>query len=477
MNQTKLPLCVDLDGTLIRSDVLHESLLIFLKKYPWKFFFALIWLIKGGRAYLKQQLAKVALPTAALLPYNEQFIEFLKQKKAQGHPLYLATAADDKFAKAVCDHLGFFEGYFASNGKENLRAGEKAKTLVKEFGKNGFIYAGNSKDDLLVWQDSAEAYAINTPENVLKKLRTFDIKSTEFVEEKSGFKSLFRLIRPYQWVKNLLIFLPLFASHKFLDFQLFLSCFIGFCAFSLLASSTYIINDLFDLESDRLHKRKRFRPLARGTIHLPKAVFLILLLQVSFVLLGLRLNPSFLILACSYVVLNLIYSIKIKKFFLNDVFFLSAFYIIRILAGYQITGVAYSNWLIGLCLFLFLSLAFLKRFIELNGLSENALVAGRGYIKSDTPIIAMLGISCGFLTSIVLMMYIENGDIDHLYPYKSFLWFLCPLLLYMLSNLWLKANRNLLHDDPIVAVFKEKINWVFLIIAGIVISAAAGKFF
>jgi 4-hydroxybenzoate polyprenyltransferase len=454
MPQKQKPLCIDLDGTLIRTDVLQESLLEFIKLYPWKVFHILFWILKG-RAYLKKKVAEKIILDPALLPYNEKFLKFLKQQK--NRDLYLVTAADKKVALPIAKHLKIFKGVLASDGKTNLRSHAKAKALVQKFGERKFTYAGNSRHDLAVWEKSYEAIAVTTPASVLAKLKRFRIHTSIFNEGLNPLGGLLKSLRLYQWVKNLLVFLPFLASHQFGDLSLLLKSSLAFVCFSLAASSIYIVNDLFDLASDRLHATKKQRPFASGAVPIPLGGYASVSLMIASLLLSLLWLPALTKVLLAYIVLTTLYSLRLKAMIGMDVVTLALLYTLRIIGGYEVTGLSYSNWLLSFSLFTFLSLAFLKRLIEIKrGTSKDNTLKGRGYTQEDRTPIIVFGATSGFLAILILVLYIESAPVMGLYPHKFFLWGLCPLFVYKLIKLWLQANRGGMEDDPVLVFFKSK---------------------
>lgn len=361
MNQSN-PLVVDLDGSLIHTDLTFESIFLFLKSHPRQVFFLFFWFLKG-RAYFKRQLAQRISMRMDLLPYNQDVLTYLKDQKRKGRSLILATGSDILLAQEVARHLDLFDEVIASDGKINMRSHNKAQKLVSLFGEKKFGYVGNSRHDLPVWDKAMEVIAVNPPARILSNLEKTTPPSIVFKTKESVGENMIHSLRPHQLVKNLLVFLPLFASHQVTNIQLLLNTLIAFCALSLFSSATYLINDLLDLEADRSHPTKFLRPLARGVIPIPFVFFVACSFLITASLLSLFFLPfgvfGYLLV---YMITTLFYSLVLKQYALIDVIVLASLYVLRVVIGYEATGLAYSNWLLAFSLFFFLSLAFMKRY-------------------------------------------------------------------------------------------------------------------
>ena len=456
-----VPLCVDLDGTLIRTDVLWESLLNLVKRRPWELLRVPFWWARG-RANLKQQLAvRVALDVTAL-PYHLPFLEFLRAEHAAGRTLILATAADRALAEPIARHVGLFAGVEASDGATNLRGANKVRHLTAKYGPRGFDYAGNSTVDLPVWAGSRRAIVVNADERLAVRARELTEVSHVFNEPRRHLAALVRTLRPHQWVKNLIIFVPLLTSHQLGNFALLSAAVLAFAAFSLAASAVYVLNDLLDLEADRRHATKRHRPLAAGELEAPAGFGLLgggLLLGG---LLAAQLPAAFAGVLALYLVLTTTYTLRLKQIVLVDVFCLAGLYTLRLVAGHAATGVRYSPWLLAFSMFLFLSLALVKRFTELRALGQSQVnaVPGRGYLAEDRQILAILGLGSGGLAVLVLALYVHSPEVAGLYAHPLLLLAVCPLLLYWISRVWLLAHRGLVHEDPIVFALRDRASYL-----------------
>ena len=467
------PLIVDLDGSLIRNDLLIDSLLFFIFKRPLNIFKALGYLLKG-KANLKYQLAKKVEIDVKSLPYNEQALKVIKKVKSDGRKVILATASNEKYALQISNHLGIFDDVLASNEYVNLRSKNKADKLVEEFGENGFDYIGNSQDDLAVWSESSLSYIVEPGFYLLRKLKKIHkakgkskaskIEIIKEVGKKSTLRIWLKQIRIHQWSKNLLIFIPLLASHNIADLDSIYNSVLGFILFSLCASSVYMLNDLVDLQNDRKHKSKKNRPVACAKISIFSAAFSCLALLATSCIGAYLLMPLwFFISIISYYILTLSYSLVLKKLEVFDVIMLASLYTIRIIAGAFAISTALTFWILSFSMFIFLSLAFVKRHCEIfdhrkSGSSE--AISGRGYYSSDLEIISSLGCASGYLSVMILALYIQDPSTIELYSRPRIIWFACPLFLFWISRIWVLAHRGKIHDDPVFFAIKDKISWV-----------------
>ena len=464
-------LCVDLDGTLVKSDTLYDSALAIARHHPESLLKFPSWLLQG-KAALKQHLANTVKLDVAHLPYNRELLQYLEQQRATGRPIYLATAADANTANRIAAHLGLFTGVLASDGKLNLAGKNKLAAFQSQFGEN-FSYVGNALPDLLLLQHCQEPMVANPTASLRASLRKAGITPIRtFTERASPLKAWLKAIRLHQWAKNTLLFVPLLLAHTLAP-GLVAGVVLAFLSFGLCASATYIINDLLDLEADRQHPRKRRRPFAAGDLSVLSGVVVVaLFFAASFVLALLvptvvaRLSPDFalvkplhfLLWLGIYLVTTLAYSLRLKRSVLVDVIALSGLYTIRIVAGSAATGVAVSTWLGGFSIFFFLSLAFVKRFAELENLRERGGVTagGRGYHVTDIEQLRSFGTASGYASVVVLTLYISNLDAAQLYRHTHRLWLLVPALLLWISRLWLVASRGLLNEDPVVYAITDR---------------------
>lgn len=450
-----VPLCVDLDGTLIRTDMLWESLVRLLRRNPLWLFLVPFWWARG-RACLKRQLASRVRVDAATLPYHEALLDFLRQSRREGRRLVLVTASDMEMARPVAAHTGLFAETLASDGKTNLRGANKLKTLTERFGERGFDYAGNSSVDLAVWAGTREAIVVNARESLARRAARLTKVTRTFPARRSPLSALIRVLRPHQWVKNLIVFVPLITSHH-LGFWPLLAASGAFAALCLGSSGGYVLNDLLDLDADRRHPTKRERPLAAGALPLPLGLMLVpLLLSASFVI-GWQVTASLIPLLGLYLVVTTLYSSHLKRVPLLDVFVLAGLYTLRLIAGHVVTGIEYSAWLLVFSMFIFLSLALVKRLVELQSVRQQNQHAapGRGYAAADLELVAVLGLVCGALAVLVLALYVNSQQVVELYQHPLRLLMICPLLLYWISRVWLLAHRGQMHTDPVVFALKD----------------------
>ena len=469
------PLVVDLDGTLIRSDVLIESGFAYLKASPHRFYEPLLWLAREGKPGLKARLAGATNVDVAVLPYNAAVLEWLKAERKSGRTLILATASHERYAQAISAHLGLFDKTFASNENVNLSAHKKREKLVAEYGEKGFDYAGNSHDDIAVWQSANRAYVVNPSNGVERAARKIGNVERVIESRPPSAKTWAKSLRLHQWLKNLLIFVPLLAGHKLSSPDLAIAAIVAFLTFGLCASSVYLLNDLLDLEDDRHHPVKRRRPLASGALPLTWGLGLFPVLLVgSFAIAWLFLPWQFSVVLLGYYALTLAYSMYLKRQVMVDVVVLAMLYTIRIIAGTAAVDAQLTFWLLAFSMFIFLSLALVKRYAELHSMKERGLVKtrGRGYVASDLSLISSLGTSSGYLAVLVLALYIQDGKTAGMYRHPQVIWLACPLLLYWVSRTWIIAHRGLMHDDPIVFAARDRVSLAVVVLCGLVFWAA-----
>jgi 4-hydroxybenzoate polyprenyltransferase len=472
---SEIPLAVDLDRTLIKTDLLWESLCALLKQNPLATLLIPFWLFKG-KAVLKRELAKRARLDIASLPCNISFLNFLREEHHRGRDLVLTTAADLSYAQQIADHLGIFSEVLASENGRNMKGRHKAKALEERFGKGGFEYAGNEFADLQVWQTANSAVIVNPTRGLVQRSRKIVPITRVFHDEKDRFGAFLRALRIKQWAKNFLLFIPLFTAHDLENPHLLLKAMWAFLAFSLMASSVYVFNDLMDLESDRLHPEKKRRPFASGELSLAVGLGMIPLLVGGGFLVSWLLPVGFLVVLGVYWLTNLAYSLFLKTLVLVDVFLLAFFYALRVIAGGSATGIVISKWLLAFSVFIFISLAFAKRVSELYTMRElhSDTAKGRGYRTDDLEHLITQGSISGYLAVLVFALYISSTDVKLLYGSPEVLWLLCPLLLYWISRLWLWVSRRNIFEDPILFLMKDRQSYLIgLAIVLVVIVASA----
>jgi 4-hydroxybenzoate polyprenyltransferase/phosphoserine phosphatase len=457
------PLCVDLDGTLIRSDTLWESVVLLLRRQPWRLFSCLFWLCRG-KAFFKRAIAARVQPDAATLPYRPDVLEFLRMEKQSGRRLVLATGTATQVAQAVAQHLDLFSEVIATDGTRNIVGHEKLRVLKERFGDKGFDYVGNSRTDLQICRAAANCILVSPSQRLVEQAADGGVVQRTFGAEVDGLHPLFRVLRPEQSIKNLLVFLPLLLSHKAGQLDLLWHTIIGFFAFSLCASGGYVLNDLLDIQADRLHPRKKQRPFAGGTLSIPVGIVLVAVFIGSGLLLSaLCLSGGFLLALICYTVITKLYSFYLKSLAVLDVIVLAGLYSTRLWAGSAAANVPISPWLMALSIFFFLSLAFLKRFTEIYTTESEGHhdLANRGYSRRDRELLASVGVASGYLAVLVMALYINNSpEVTLLYRRPMVLWFVCPLLLYWITRLWLRAHRRELLDDPILVAVQDPASWI-----------------
>ncbi|WP_255440409.1 UbiA family prenyltransferase [Caenimonas sedimenti] len=449
------PLVVDLDGTLIRTDMLHESSVRLFRDAPLATLRIPGWLA-AGKAVLKRELAERTPFDAAVLPYNTELLAWLGEQHRAGRRLVLCTATDDKLAREIAAHCGIFDEVLASDGTTNLDGQRKAEALVRRFGAGGFDYAGNATVDLAVWPHARRAIVVNARPSVLAGAQACCAVEKVFPSLPVTTWTWVKLVRAHQWLKNALLFAPLFAAHQVDNLDAWVHLLLAFAAFSLCASSVYVANDLMDLESDRHHPRKRARPFAAGTVQIWVGVLLVPLLATASLALALLVNLEFLGWLAIYFALTWAYSWRLKRVVLVDCLTLAGLYTLRVVAGAAAASLALSFWLLAFSGFLFLSLAFVKRYAELQAQAAEGRTHahGRAYLTSDAPLIQVLGIVSGYTAVVVLALYLNT--VLRFYARPEFVWATVPIMVWWVSWMWLRAFRGDMHDDPLVFAFRDK---------------------
>lgn len=468
------PLVIDLDGTLIHSDMLHESALLLLRDKPIHLPKLALWLGRG-KAVMKQRLAEMVAPNASALPYNEALLNWLKEERATGRTLVLCTASDQKVADAIANHLGIFDEVIASNGQTNLAGPNKASLLSDRFGAQGFDYAGNSHEDLAVWAVARKTILVNASPRVKRMAELLGTVDRVFERIATPLPIWGRMLRTHQWLKNLLLFVPLLAAHEWGSGEAWWSLILAFFSFSLCASSVYIANDLLDLESDRLHPRKRLRPFASGNLPVWSGVVCIPLLLIASLVIGSQVGGSFLAWLGLYFTITCAYSWALKRVVLVDCLTLALLYTLRVVAGAAAIGLHVSFWLLAFSVFLFLSLAFVKRYAELEvqRLSGRQKLHGRGYHTDDGSLVQTMGVSSGYAAVMVLALYLKSDEVVELYKSPEIIWGAVPVVLFWVSWMWMQAHRGLMHDDPLVYAVKDRASLVAGLLFALILTAGS----
>jgi len=462
-------LCVDLDRTLIETDILLESVLVLFRTQPWSIFLLPFWLLKG-KAYLKTQLARMANIDVTILPYNEKVLEFVRAEKSEGKDIVLVTATNRKYADQVAQYLELFSEVIASDEEVNLKSTEKRKKLDLLYGKQGYDYIGDSSVDVVVWQGANRALLVGSK----RKNSLFESDGVLFDKVFSNDSSNLynrvkvwcRAFRIHQWAKNLLIFVPLFLAHRVNVQESLIISVLAFFSFSLVASANYLINDLVDLEFDRKHPTKKKRPFASGELFIGYGIIAIPLLFLSSFFMFQFLPLQFVLLLVMYLFITVLYSLILKKLVLVDVIILAGLYTVRIIAGAFAINVDVTIWLISFSIFIFLSLALAKRYAEIkiikdanpDAVNDGDYILGRGYRLGDLPILHSLGSSSGLLAVLVFALYINSPEIEVLYNVPEVLWLILPVLLFWISRIWLLTYRGVMHEDPVLFALHDKVS-------------------
>jgi 4-hydroxybenzoate polyprenyltransferase/phosphoserine phosphatase len=474
---TALPLCIDLDGTLTHTDLSVESLLVAVRNSPWIVFLLPAWFMRG-KAYLKQRLSDHAEIDVSVLPYHEEVIALVRQARHERRRTVLVTGSHSKFAEQVGCHLGLFDEIMATHADCNLTGLTKAKALNERFGEHGFEYVANGSVDLPVWRFAAASVTVNTPRDVIRKVRQLGRPHANIPGSPASARAWLKAIRIHQWAKNALLFVPLITAHEILDPAAFLAVLIAFLCFGLCASATYIVNDLFDLESDRHHARKKHRPFAAGLISAKAGIIGAGLLIATGLGLALLLPPAFRLALGAYIVSTLLYSFRLKRVASLDVLILAGLYTLRVIAGAFAAGITLSFWLLAFSMFIFLCLALVKRVAELIELRKRGAnnpsieIRGREYSTQDIPILQTLGATSGYLAVLVLALYINSPEVLELYHAPEILWLIAPLLLLWVTRLWIVTTRGYMDEDPIFFAIKDPETWITAVITGLILVAA-----
>jgi 4-hydroxybenzoate polyprenyltransferase len=459
IDSAQLPLVVDLDGTLIYSDLLWEALLLFVRQHFRRLWRLPLWLLKG-KAGFKRCLAGQVEINPATLPYDQALLQQIARARDSGRRLVLATGAERRFAEAVAVHVGLFDDVLATEDGVNLTSSNKAAALCRLYGERGFDYVGNSRADLAVWAVSRNAYAVTrAPFRLADGRRTTHMGA----RRASVALALVKAIRPRQWLKNLLVFVPMLAGHA-LNLTTLGQSAAAFVAFSLCASSAYLLNDALDAHDDRLHPVKRHRPIAAGSLPLSVAMLGSPLLALAA--LAWCASQDWLLagMVLIYFVCTLSYSLLLKRLLMIDIVALAVLYTLRILGGSASTGIEPSFWLLAFSFFIFLSLALLKRYSELFNLHRQGKdkTSGRGYTTADKAPISIMGVNSAFLSVLIFMLYFNSQTVMTMYRHPYFLLGIVPLLVFWLGRLWTLAFRGQVNEDPVLYVSKDKVSLTVL---------------
>jgi 4-hydroxybenzoate polyprenyltransferase len=460
IDPARIPLVVDLDGTLLRTNSLPESLMTLARKQPLKLLSVPLWCI-GGRAQLDRRLAQAAIPDVRTLPYRADVLVYLRAQKQRGRRLVLSTGAYERLGHEVARELGLFDSVIASTGAGDLGSRRKGERLVAEFGIGGFDYLGYSRRDLPVWRNARHALVVSASRGLPRDVAAVVPVEQVFMHRRAGPQDYLQALRVHHWIKNVLVFVPLVAAHRSFEPALMLSALRAFAAFSLCAAGVYLLNDMLDLADDRRHPRKRERKLAAGQIPLAHSLLLLPLLLAGAFLIGAQLPRGFGFTLSAYLVLMFGYCFGLKNVPVLDVLMLSSGYTLRVAAGAAAINVVSPTWLLAFSILIFLSLALLKRYAELVSL-RNApahLRRARGYVAGDERLLVAEGVASGYLAALVLVLYANTDLARRAYTHCELLWIVALLLLAWISHAWLVAARGRIHHDLVVFAFQD---WVSL---------------
>ena len=472
MNSADPPLYVDLDGTIVSTDLLYESFLSAMRASPWVALLCVGWLMQG-RARLKEELAARAEIDVATLPYRASVLDFLREERARGRRIVLATASWITLAQAVARHLGLFDDVIATSRDGNVKGAAKMERIAERDADGCFDYLGDSGADLHVWRRCRHAYVVESSDRLSRRIPEGVPVKRVFRPDGAGSwnADAIRAMRPHQWAKNLLVFVPLAAAHLVGDPAATISAAWAFAAFSLLASSAYILNDLFDLAADRAHPRKRSRPFAAGRLGIPDGMLLFVGCLLAGIGAAAMLPAGFQLALGAYFLLTLAYSLGLKRVAMLDVIALATLYTVRIIAGSVAIGTGLSFWLLAFAMFMFFSLALVKRYAELASLEGEA--PGRGYAGRDMSVVLAIGTGSAMVSALVLALYINGETAKQLYSQPELLWLLCPIVLYWISRVWLLASRGEMHDDPVVFALRDPPSYIAAAVSAVVVMWAS----
>lgn len=443
-----LPLCVDLDGTLARVNTIWEQMVALLRKKPWMVV-PLVGALSKGIPAFKRRLAHLSPIDQIALPFQTELVRYLEGESNKGREIMLVTAADQSTATHVAALFPFFAEGVGTSSAVNLAGRAKARFLVERYGEKQFVYAGNEHRDLRVWEHAGAAVVVNASKGLARQAAKLAPVERIFDDRPRRPSTILRLLRPHQWLKNILVFVPVLTAHRWDQPLTVHIAFVAFAAFCLAASGAYVLNDIVDLPSDRAHPTKKNRPFAAGDLPLEWGLFLAPTLLLASGLLSLVLPASARLLLASYVLLTLLYSFVLKRVLLLDVLVLATLYALRLVMGHLATGIPTSTWLTAFALCMFLSLALLKRYSELHG-RESGYAPGRGYHVDHRTVVASAGIVSGVVASILIVFYAQSAHVRTLYAYPAALYALCPLFLLWIGRMWRLGLHGRMNEDPVL---------------------------
>jgi 4-hydroxybenzoate polyprenyltransferase/phosphoserine phosphatase len=469
LSDAAVPLVVDVDGTLVITDLLHEAALQFVASQPLQAYRIAVWLA-AGKANLKSRLADRVSPGIETVPLREEVLALIREAQSEGRPVYLASASDRRYVQALAERIGGIAGVFGTESGTNLAGKAKADRLVRAFGAKGYDYVGDGLVDFAVWRSARKPLAVAHSAGFAARVLDAFPDAAIVARPRTALLAYVSALRVHQWAKNVLVFLPMIAGHRF-EWDAIAATLLGFLCFCCAASSAYVINDLLDLPGDRDHPSKSRRPFAAGNIPITHGLGLAVLLMVGAFAFSLLLPWRFSGILGIYVVCTLGYSLLLKRKVLVDVIMLGGLYTLRVFGGLAAIDTRQTQWLLMFCLFLFLSLAVVKRCSELiaNRAAGKMRTMGRGYRVEDLSVLLPLGAAAGYGAVFVVTLYLSSPEVVALYAHPNRLWLICPLLLYWISRVLILANRGALHDDPVTFALTDRISWITgVCVAGVI---------
>lgn len=473
MFEKEIPLIVDLDGTITKSDLFFETLVIFIKKNPLNIFFIFFWLF-FGKSFLKLKLSEKITISPSDIKYRKEVINYLNHQKQNKRKIYLFSGSSINQVKEVHDYLNIFDGYYGTTINLNLISYNKLNYIKKFFGSVEFDYIGDSSKDIVLWNASRKAIIVDPKFNINKKIKISSkniIYLTDFISKKDKAKIFFKSIRIYQWVKNFLVFLPIILSQNFIGIN-FINASLAFISFSFISSATYLLNDIFDINEDREHIRKKHRPIASGEMSINSAIKIAFLLFFLSGLISIVLLPlAYFKIVFLYVFITILYTTLLKKIIYLDILILSIFYILRIIAGGLATSIDVSNWLILFSFVFFIFLAGIKRLAEIVNIinDDNLNNFGRSYNEKHFDQIRYVCMISGASSILFLSNYFFSSKVLELYNSPQYLLFACPILLLWEYKIYRNTLNKKMTDDPIIYIFKDKNSWYTFFLIGIII--------
>lgn len=466
------PFIVDLDNALTFTNIVAESFVVALVRAPLEALRSLGALLRGNGAF-EERLSAVGAVDATLLPYNRTVVEATRRAAAEGRPVYLLSARGERYARAVAAHLDLLAGWISWNDGATRPGESRIDRLVRQFGHEGFDYIGDDRGRLAIWRSVPHSGDPSATGEIVQPLTPAEPESGDIKRPRAGLKTWLRLIRVHQYAKNGLVLVPVLTGHAFALDQL-TAAFMALVSFCLVASSVYIVNDIVDLEADRAHPTKRRRPIASGEIPILHGLMAVPVLLAAGIGVAAAVSMPFLLVLLGYLAVTTAYSFYLKRRLLIDVVALAGLYTLRVIAGSVATEVGMSEWLLGFSMFLFMSLALVKRYTEL-GTRESAGLPdpkNRNYRIADMPMLGSLAAASGFSAVVVFGLYLSSDAVRDSYSRPYVLWLACPILMYWVGRLLIMAQRRDIHDDPIVFALKDRISVLALIVLSSLVLAA-----